>query len=160
MHPRIENPAQSSPEILNALLSLAKVASEASAKAGIPASTVDLIETRASQINGCAVCLDMHSRAAKKHGITDPQLHTLAAWREAPYFDEPQRAALALAETGTRLADQPEAVPDDVWNMAAKHYDEPALAALVLRIALINAWNRLNVITGQVTGEWTAQYAS
>jgi AhpD family alkylhydroperoxidase len=160
MQPRIKNPAQSAPGAMNALLSLAKVANEAAAEAGVPESTIDLVETRASQINGCAVCLDMHSRAAKKHGVTDPQLHTLAAWRDSPYFDEAQRAALALAEAGTRLADRPEAVPDEVWEMAAKHFDEPALAALVLSIALINAWNRLNVITGQVAGEWTAQYSA
>jgi AhpD family alkylhydroperoxidase len=144
---------------MDALLSLAKAASEAAAKAGVPASTVDLIETRASQINGCAVCLDMHTRAAKRHGITDAQLHTLAAWRDSPYFDDSQRAALALAEAGTRLADRPDAVPDEVWGTAAKHFDEPGLVALVLGIALINTWNRLNVMTGQVAGEWTAQYA-
>jgi AhpD family alkylhydroperoxidase len=144
---------------MNALLSVAQVASEAAAKAGLPEATVDLVDTRASQINGCAVCLDMHTRAAKKHGLTDQQLHTLAAWRDSPYFDEAERAALALAEAGTRLADRPDAVPDDVWDSAAKHFDEPALTALVLRIALINTWNRLNVITGQVAGEWTAQYA-
>ena len=77
----------------------------------------------------------------------------------SPYFNEARRAALALAEAGTRLADRPDSVPDDVWAIAAKHFDEPALAALVLNIALINTWNRLNVITGQVAGEWTAQYA-
>ena len=159
MQPRIQNPAQSAPEAMAALLSLAQVAHEAAAQAGLPQSTVDLVDTRASQINGCAVCLDMHSRAAKKHGISDQQLHTLAAWRDSPYFDEPQRAALALAEAGTRLADRPDAVPDDVWDTAAKHFDEPALSALVLNVALINSWNRLNVITGQVAGEWTAQYA-
>jgi AhpD family alkylhydroperoxidase len=159
MQPRIQNPAQSAPGALDALLSLATVAGEAAAKAGVAQGTVDLVETRASQINGCAVCLDMHSRAAKKHGITDQQLHTLAAWRDSPYFDHAQRAALALAEAGTRLADRPDAVSDDVWEMAAKHFDEPALVAIVLYIALINAFNRLNVITGQVAGEWTTQYA-
>ncbi|MGH9028837.1 MAG: carboxymuconolactone decarboxylase family protein [Acidimicrobiales bacterium] len=159
MQPRIQNPAQSAPGAMDALLSLAKVAKNAAAQAGVPQSTVDLVETRASQINGCAVCLDMHTRAAKKHGVTDQQLHTLAAWRDSPYFDEPQRAALALAEAGTRLADRPDAVPDEVWAVAAKHFDETALTALVLGIALINTWNRLNVITGQVAGEWTSQYS-
>jgi AhpD family alkylhydroperoxidase len=98
---------------MDALLSLAKVANEAASKAGVPQSTVDLVDTRASQINGCAVCLDMHTRAAKKHGISDQQLHTLAAWRDSPYFDDAQRAALALTEAGTRLADRTDAVPDD-----------------------------------------------
>jgi AhpD family alkylhydroperoxidase len=144
---------------MDALLSLAKVAGEAATRARVPASTVDLIETRASQINGCAVCLDIHTRAAKKHGLTDQQLHTLAAWRDSPYFDEAERAALALAEAGTRLADRPDAVPDDVWDAAAKHFDESGLVALVLNIALINTWNRVNVMTGQVAGEWTAHFA-
>lgn len=159
MQPRITNPAQSAPGAMEALMSLATVAKGAATKAGVELSTIDLIETRVSQINGCAVCLDMHTRAAKRHGLTDQQLNTLAAWRDSPYFDEPQRAALALAEAGTRLADRPDAVPDEVWDMAAKHFDEPALVALVLQIALINTWNRLNVITGQVAGEWTAQYS-
>jgi AhpD family alkylhydroperoxidase len=159
MQPRIQNPAEAAPGAMKALLSFAKVANDAAAKAGLPLSMIDLVETRASQINGCAVCLDMHTRAAKKHGITDPQLNTLAAWRDSPYFDEQQRAALALAEAGTRLADRPDAVPDDVWNMAAKQFEEPALVALVLTVALINTFNRLNVMTGQVAGEWTAQYA-
>jgi AhpD family alkylhydroperoxidase len=158
MQSRIENPALSVPGAMDALMSLAQVASQAAAQAGVPRSTVDLVDTRASQINGCAVCLDMHSRAAKKHGVTDQQLHTLAAWRDSPYFDEAQRAALALAEAGTRLADRPDAVSDEVWDMAAKHFDEPALVALVLNIAVINSWNRLNVMTGQVAGEWTGQY--
>jgi AhpD family alkylhydroperoxidase len=144
---------------LDALLALAKVAGQAAANAGVPQSTIDLLETRASQINGCAVCLDMHSRAAKKHDISDQQLHTLAAWRDSPYFDEAQRAALALTEAGTRLADRPEAVSDDVWHMAAKQFDEPALVALVLNIALINTFNRINVMTGQVAGECTAEYS-
>ena len=159
MQPRIQNPAQAAPGAMEALLSLAKVVSDAAAKAGVPQSTVDLVETRASQINGCAVCLDMHSRAAKKHGVTDQQLHTLAAWRDSPYFDEAQQAALALAEAGTRLADRSDAVSDDVWDRATKHFDEPAITALVLATGLINNFNRLNVMTGQVAGEWTARYA-
>jgi AhpD family alkylhydroperoxidase len=160
MHPRIGNPAEKAPGAMEALLSMAKVARDAAAEAGVSEATVDLVETRASQINSCAVCLDMHSRAAKKHGITDQQLHTLAAWRDSPYFDESQRAALSLAEAGTRLADRPDAVPDGIWDMAAQHFDDPALAALVLNIALINTWNRLNVMTGQVAGEWTAQFGA
>jgi AhpD family alkylhydroperoxidase len=159
MQPRIQNPAEAAPGALDALLSFAKVASDAAAQAGMPQSTVDLVETRASQINGCAVCLDMHTRAARKHGATEQQLHTLAAWRDSPYFDEPQRAALALAEAGTRLADRSDPVPDDVWDRATKQFDEPALVALVLTVALINTFNRLNVMTGQVAGEWTAQYS-
>ena len=98
--------------------------------------------------------------AARKAGETDERLFTLAAWRDTPYFTDAERAALALTEAGTRLADQADAVPDAVFDEAARHYDEPALAALVVCIAAINTWNRLNVISGQVAGEWTAQWAS
>jgi AhpD family alkylhydroperoxidase len=160
MQARIQNPTQAVPGALDALLSFAKVVGDAAAKAGVPDSTIDLVEIRASQINGCAVCLDMHTRAAKKHGISDQQLNTLAAWRDSPYFDEAQRAALALVEAGTRLADRSDAVPDDVWAAAAQQFDEPALTALVLVTGLINNFNRLNVMTGQVAGDWTAQYAA
>jgi len=154
------SPALSVPGVLDALQALGKAANEAASNAGLPQSTIDLVGLRASQINGCAVCLDMHSRAAKKAGETDERLLTLAAWREAPYFNEAERAALALTEAGTRLADRPDPVPDDVFDEAAKHYDQQALAALVVHIAAINTWNRLNVTTGQVAGEWTAQWVS
>jgi AhpD family alkylhydroperoxidase len=124
----------------------------------VPRSTVELVGLRASQINGCAVCLDMHGRGARKAGETDERLLTLAAWRETPYFTEPERAALALTEAGTRLADRAEPISDEVFEQAAKHYDEPALAALVVAITAINAWNRLNVVSRQVTGEWVTQW--
>jgi AhpD family alkylhydroperoxidase len=160
MEPRITNPALSVPGILGALQSMSKAANRAANQAGLPQTTVDLVSLRASQINGCAVCLDMHTRGAKKAGETDERLFTLAAWRDAPYFTAAERAALALTEAGTRLADQAAPVSDAVFEEAAKHYDEPALAALVVHIAAINTWNRLNVITGQQAGEWTAQWAS
>jgi len=159
MEPRMTNPALKFPEVMDDLQGLAKTVGKVAHEAGLVESTADLVDIRASQINGCAVCLDMHTRAAKKHGVTDQQLHTLAAWRDSPYFDEAERAALALAEAGTRLADGADRVPDEVYRTAAKHFDEPAMVALVLRIALINTFNRLNVITGQVAGEWTARYA-
>lgn len=160
MQARITNPAQSVPGVLDALLQVAKVANNGAKEAGLPQSTIDLVDLRASQINGCAVCVDMHSRGARKAGETDERLSTLAAWREAPYFTEAERAALALTEAGTRIADRGDPVPDDVFENAAKHFDEPALAALVVHIALINTWNRLNVITGQVAGEWTARWVA
>lgn len=159
MQPRMKNPALVAPAVFEALQGLAKAAGEAAKEAGLPRSTIELVNLRASQINGCAVCLDMHTRALTKMGESDQRLHTVAAWREAPYFTEEERAALALAEAGTRIADHPDAVSDDVYAYAAKFYDELALAALVVHIALINAWNRLNILTGQVAGEWTAQYA-
>jgi alkylhydroperoxidase family enzyme len=96
----------------------------------------------------------MHSRSLKKASESDERLYTVAAWRDAPYFTDAERAALALTEAATRLADRPDPVPDDIWEEAARHYDEKALAALVLAIATINVWNRLNVSTRQVAGEW------
>jgi alkylhydroperoxidase family enzyme len=101
----------------------------------------------------------MHTRGAKKIGESDERLFTLAAWRDAPYFSDAERAALALTEAATRLSDRSNPVPDDVWNDAAKNFDEPALAALVVTIAAINLWNRLNIVTGQIAGGWTAQWA-
>ncbi len=102
----------------------------------------------------------MHSREARNHGEADARLFTLAAWRETPYFTDAERAALALTEAATRISDRPDAVPDDVWNDATRYYDEPALTALVVHIAAINAWNRLSVRTRQLAGEWTARVAS
>jgi len=160
MEARITNPALIVPGTLEALQALGKAATKVAAKEGVPEATIDLVHMRASQINGCAVCLDMHSRSARRHGVSDEQLHTLAGWRETPYFDEAQRAALALTEAGTRLADRAEPVPEDVYAAAAKHFSEAGLGALVVQIAAINAWNRLNVITGQVTGEWVAQWVA
>ena len=159
MQSRMTSPALSVAGALDALQALAKALSEAASKAGLPQSTIELVGLRASQINGCAVCLDMHGRGAEKMGETDERLITLAAWRETPYFNEAERAALALAEAGTRLADHG-GVPDEVFNEAAKHYDEQALGALIVAIAAINAWNRLNVISGQVTGEWVNQWVA
>lgn len=160
MQPRMKNPALSMPGALEALQSLSRAVHEAADEAGIPRSTIDLVEVRASQINGCAVCLDMHTRGAKKAGETDERMFTVAAWREAPYFTDAERAALALTEAGTRLADRSQPVPDEIFAEAARHYNEQALVALVCAISLINTWNRLNVITGQVAGEWTAQWVS
>jgi AhpD family alkylhydroperoxidase len=155
MEARIANPAMSLPGVFDALQAL----TAATAVPGLPRSTRELVNLRASQINGCAVCLDMHTRGARKAGETDERLHTVAAWRESPYFSDAERAALALTEAATRLADRAEPVPDEVFAEAARHYDETALAALVVNIASINLWNRLNVTTGQQAGEWTAQWA-
>jgi AhpD family alkylhydroperoxidase len=107
---------------------------------------------RASQINGCSLSVDMHARDLRKSGETDERLYALAVWREAPYFTDAERAALALTEAATRLSDRADPVPDEVWSEAARHYGERALAVLVLNIALINFWNRLNVTTRQVAG--------
>jgi AhpD family alkylhydroperoxidase len=123
---------------------------------GVPDRTIDLINVRVSQINGCGVCLLGDLRTAKKKGETDERLATLAGWRETPFFTDAERAALALAEAMTRLNDRSDPVPDEIWDEATRHYDEPALAALVLAIANINFWNRVNVATRQIAGayEW------
>ncbi|MGZ0146290.1 carboxymuconolactone decarboxylase family protein [Kribbella sp. WER1] len=121
---------------------------------GVPLSTLELIELRVSQINGCAVCVDMHSKDAAQHGETAVRINLVAVWREATVFTEEERAALALAEAGTRIADAAGGVPDDVWQNAAKYYDEDQLAALVAAIAGINTWNRLNIITQQPAGDY------
>ncbi|MFF7560363.1 carboxymuconolactone decarboxylase family protein [Streptomyces pseudovenezuelae] len=121
--------------------------------AGLPVTTQELVKIRASQINGCGFCLDMHTKEAAAAGETAQRLHMVAAWREAKVFTEAERAALELAEQGTRLADGT-GVPDEVWENAAKHYDEEQLLALVSLIAVINAFNRLNVMTQQPAGDY------
>ncbi len=150
MQARMKNPVMILPDALQALLAVNKAAEN-----GIPEITRKLVHLRASQINGCSVCVDMHSRELKKAGEADQRLYTVAAWRDTPYFTDAERAALALTEAVTRLSDREDAVPDAVWQEAARHFDEPALAALLVQIGLINMFNRVNVATRQVSGEWT-----
>ena len=150
MQARLKNPAMINPEAMQALYALSK----STERRGVPERTLGLVHLRASQINGCGVCLDMHARMMKKAGETDDRLFAVAGWRDAPYFTEAERAALALTEAATRLSDRSDPVPDEMWEEAARHYDEQALAALVIAIATINVWNRLNVVTRQVAGEW------
>ncbi|RQM33870.1 carboxymuconolactone decarboxylase family protein [Rhodococcus ruber] len=151
MKARMTNPALVLPDAVTALQALGNAADGG----GLPARTTHLVHLRASQINGCSVCVDMHPRLAKKDGETDKRLFAVAAWREAPYFTDGERAALAPTEAVTRLADRPDPVPDDVWDEAARHYDEPQLAALILQISLINVWNRLDATVEQVAGaQW------
>ena len=120
--------------------------------AGVPSSTIELVNLRASQINGCSVCVHMHARDLREAGETDERIDTVAGWRDAPWFSAAERAALALAEALTRLSDRPDPVPDDVYAAAAEHYDEQQLAALILVVGVVNLWNRLNVATRQVAG--------
>jgi AhpD family alkylhydroperoxidase len=120
----------------------------------LPAATQELVKIRASQINGCAACTDMHTKDALAAGETQVRLNLVAVWREATVFTEAERAALELTEQGTRIADAAGGVTDEVWAAAAKHYDDDQLAALVCLIALINAYNRLNVITRQPAGNY------
>jgi AhpD family alkylhydroperoxidase len=146
----MNNPVMVIPDAMKALHEL----SSAVAKSGVPKSTLGLVELRASQINGCGVCVDMHARQMRQAGETDERLFAVAAWRDAPYFSDAERAALALTEAVTRLSDRVDAVPDEIWNEVARLYNERALAGLLLGIATINVWNRLNVSTRQIAGEW------
>jgi AhpD family alkylhydroperoxidase len=145
---RMKNPVLVFPGAMRALQALG----ESAANHGVPKQTLELVHLRASQINGCGLCADMHARDLKKGGETDERLFAVATWRDAPYFSVAERAALALTESATRLNDRSEPVPDEVWDEAARHYDEAGLAALVIAIAAINAWNRINVTTRQVAG--------
>jgi AhpD family alkylhydroperoxidase len=155
MQARIKNPALAVPGVLDAFQQLAA----AVATAGVPEATLYMVELRASQINGCSVCVDIHSRELAHSGEKPERIAMVAAWREAPYFSDAERAALALTEAATRLADHPESVTDEIWDEAARHYSEPQLAALVVTIATINAFNRLNATTRQITGAFVDQIA-
>lgn len=148
MQARMKNPVLVIPEAMQALMALNK----ATEKSGLPDATIKLVHLRASQINGCSVCVDMHAQELKKAGETDRRIFTVAAWRDTPFFSDAERAALALTEAVTRIADCAEAVPDDVWAEATRHYDEKAISGLLLQIAQINVWNRLNVSVRQLAG--------
>lgn len=148
--PRMQNPAQLLDGAMPAIFGLMK----ATGKAGVAQATLELVHLRASQINGCSSCVDSGVKSAKQHGESDERLHAVAAWRESPQFTAAERAALALSESVTRLSDRSDAVPDDVWDEAARHFDEQHLAALVVYIATTNLFNRLNVTTRQTAGAW------
>ncbi|MFE5486438.1 carboxymuconolactone decarboxylase family protein [Streptomyces sp. NPDC056527] len=120
----------------------------------LSATTQELVALRVSQINGCAVCIDMHTKDAAAAGESPVRLNLIAAWREATVFTEAERAALGLAEQGTRVADAAAGVGDEVWERAARHYDEEQLTALVLLVSFMNAVNRLNIITRQPAGDY------
>jgi AhpD family alkylhydroperoxidase len=148
MQARMTNPIFNFPGALQSLLALSK----STEKAGLPTRTLNLVYLRASQINGCCVCVDMHAREAKQEGDTDQRLFAVAAWRDTPFFTDAERAALALTEAGTRLSDRADPVPDAIWEEAVRHFDEAKLGALTIAIAAINTWNRLNALTKQVAG--------
>jgi AhpD family alkylhydroperoxidase len=150
---RIQNPALTVPGALDAFQALGR----STHQAGIPEATLAMVTLRASQINGCSVCVDIHSRELQQIGESGERIQLVAAWREAPYFSDAERAALGLTEAATRLADRSDPVPDEVWDEAANHYTEDQLAALVVAIATINAFNRVNAATGQITGEFVAR---
>lgn len=150
MQARMKHPVHVLPDAMKGLMAVDK-ATEGEA---LSFATRKLVHLRASQINGCSVCVDMHARELKKAGESDERVIAVAAWRETPFFSDAERAALALTEAVTRLADRSDAVPDDVWAEAAKHYDEKGLSALLVSIGLINVWNRLNAAIRQPVGAW------
>ncbi|KKB13550.1 alkylhydroperoxidase [Devosia geojensis] len=150
MNPRMTHPVMLLPDAMKALHALSRAAS------GVPPVLQQLVHLRASQINGCSVCVEMHSEELKREGESDKRIFAVAAWRESPWFDDDERAALALTEAVTRIADKADPVPDEIWNEAARHFDEATLAALVIQIGAINIWNRLNATTRQVAGQWAA----
>ena len=151
MQARMKHPAFLVPGVMDALQALSKATG-----AVLPHATRHLIELRASQLNGCSQCVDMHAKELKKTGESDERIFAVGAWRHAPYFSDAERAALALTEALTRLADQADPVPDTLWAEVTQHYDERTLSALIVAIAQINVWNRLNAAVGQVAGAaWT-----
>lgn len=148
MSARMTNPAMLLPDVMGAIGGLSKAVHSG----GVPPETLELVHLRASQINGCGACVDMGGRAATKAGETPERLWSVVAWREAPYYSDAERAALALTEAATRLADRPDAVPDAIWDEAARHFDERGLAAIILMIAMTNFFNRINVTIREPAG--------
>jgi len=147
---RMKNPATILPDVLKPIQALIK----ATRTGGVPETTLELVHLRVSQINGCSFCVDSGARSAQKAGVTDERLFAVAAWRETPYFSDAERAALALAEAATRLADRADPVSDEIWEEATRHYNEEELAAIILMIATTNLFNRLNAPIKQVAGTW------
>jgi AhpD family alkylhydroperoxidase len=146
---RMTNPAMVLPDAMKGIQNLYKAVH----KSGVPQETLELVHQRASQINGCSACVDAGARSARKAGVSDERLWSVAAWREAPYFTDAERAALALAEAVTRLADRSgDAVPDELWDEVADHFDEQQLAGLILWIATTNLFNRLNATIKEPAG--------
>ncbi len=150
MQARMSNPVTMLPDATAGIQALTKAAQQG----GVPQTVLELVHLRASQINGCSFCVDYGARSLKKAGETDERLFAVAAWREAPYFTEAERAALALAEAATRLADRADPVPDAIWKEATRYYDEKGLAAIILMIAMTNLFNRVNVTIRQGAGQF------
>ncbi|WP_431924918.1 carboxymuconolactone decarboxylase family protein [Nonomuraea jabiensis] len=150
MQPRMQNPAM----ILSGAMQPIQEIFKAVHSGGVEGETLELVHLRVSQINGCSACVDGGVKTARKAGVSEEKLATVAAWRETPYFTDEERAALALAEAATRLADRADAVNDEVWDSAATYFDEKQLAAIVLMIGVTNLFNRLNATTRQIAGAW------
>ncbi|MBZ6473101.1 carboxymuconolactone decarboxylase family protein [Streptomyces griseocarneus] len=149
MEARMKNPAMILPDAMKGIQNLYK----AMHQGDVPQQIMELVHLRASQINGCSACVFAGVAGAKKAGETDERLHAVAAWREAPFFTDAERAALALTEAATRIADRSgKAVPDDIWDEAADHFDEKQLAAIILMIATTNFFNRINTTIEEPAG--------
>lgn len=148
MQERMKNIVSIFPDVLPAMLALNKAAS----KSDFPRETAYLVHLRASQINGCSFCVDMHARELMEAGVKVEKIFAVGAWRESPYFTEQERAALTLTEYLTRISDRPDPVPDEIWNEVIKHFDESSMASLIVNIAQINVWNRFNAATRQTAG--------
>jgi AhpD family alkylhydroperoxidase len=148
MTARMHNPANLLPDSIKGIQAIVKATHEA----GVPRSTMELAHLRASQINGCSPCVYSGAISAKKAGESDERLFAVVAWRETDLFSDAERAALALAESMTRLADRPDPVPDEVWNEAAQHFDDKQLAGLILWVATTNLFNRINATVKQPAG--------
>lgn len=146
---RMTNVVKLVPDAYKAMMALSASAKDL----GLPHSTALLVQLRASQVNGCSLCVEMHARELKEAGESDERIWAVGAWRESPHYSEAERAALALTEAATRIADAADPVPDDVWDAAARHFDERQLAALLIEIGAINVWNRFNVTTRQPAGQ-------
>lgn len=150
MQSRMQNPAVVLSDAMQPIQQIFKAVHSG----GVDGEVLELVHLRVSQINGCSACVDGGTKTARKAGVSDERLATVVAWRETPYFSDAERAALALAEAATRLADRPDAVSDEIWDAAATHFDEKQLAAIVLMIGVTNLFNRLNATTRQVAGAW------
>jgi AhpD family alkylhydroperoxidase len=148
MTARMKNPAMVLPDAVKGINTIYK----AIHGGGASLEVLELVHLRASQINGCGACVDMGARAATKAGETPERLWSLVAWREAPYYTDAERAALALTEAATRMADRPDPVSDAIWDEAADHFDEQGLSAIILMVALTNLFNRINVTIREPAG--------
>jgi AhpD family alkylhydroperoxidase len=147
---RMTNPLVVLPEAMKAAIALAMTAENGS----VPKSTLHLVVLRASQINGCGVCVDMHAKDMRKDGEPDERIFGVAGWRDTPYYSDAERAALELTEYVTRIADKSDPVPDAIWAEAENHYDEKGLSSLLVAIGAINVFNRINATTRQVAGKY------
>ncbi|MFE0524977.1 carboxymuconolactone decarboxylase family protein [Streptomyces sp. NPDC058954] len=146
---RMKNPAMVLPDAMKGIQSIY----QAMYQGGVAPQILELVHLRASQINGCSACVFAGVAGAKKHGESDQRLHSVAAWREAPFFTDAERAALALTESATRIADRTgKAVPDEIWDEATDHFSEEQLSAIILMIALTNFFNRLNTTIEEPAG--------